>query len=79
MDEGPADHVRDGAPSAGTRPGRDSAGKSQPAVPAACAGDLPTQRWMVTLATVAFTVSVAATFVTLALATSGKRLSLIHI
>ncbi len=79
MDEGPADHVRDGAPSAGTRPGRDSAGKSQPAVPAACAGDLPTQRWMVTLATVAFTVSVAATFVTLALATSGKRLPMIDL
>ena len=37
------------------------------------------QRWMVTLATVAFTVSVAATFVTLALATFGKRSPMIDL
>lgn len=48
-------------------------------VPTTCARDLRIQRWVVTLATVAFTVSVAATFVTLALATSGKRSPMIDL
>ena len=38
-----------------------------------------TRRWVVTLAAAAFTVSVAATFVTLALATSGKRSPMIDL
>ena len=79
MDEGLADHGRDGAPLAGTRPRRDPVGTSQPAVPVTCARDLRIQRWVVTLAAVAFTVSVAATFVTLALATSGKRSPMIDL
>lgn len=79
MDESLADQPRDGAPSAGTRPGRDSVGKSQPGVPAACTRDLRIQRWVVALATVAFTVSAAATVVTLALATAGKRSPMIDL
>lgn len=79
MDEGLAEHGRDGAPLAGSRPGHDLVGKSQPAVPTTCARDLRIQRWVVPLATVAFTVSVTATFVTLALATSGKRSPMIDL
>ena len=79
MDEGLVDNVRDEAPLTRTRPGDDSVGLGQPVVSAAWARDLRVPRWFVALATVAFTMSVAATFVTLAVATAGKRSPMIDL
>ena len=72
-------NVHDEAPLTRTRPGDDSVGLCKPVVSATWARDLRVPRWVVALATVAFTMSVAATFVTLVEATSGKRLPMIDL
>jgi alpha-1,2-mannosyltransferase len=79
MDEGPVDNVRDEAPLTRTRPGDDSVDLGQPLVSATWARELRVPRWVVTLATIAFTMSMAATFVTLAVATAGKRTPMIDL
>ena len=79
MDEGLAGSVHDEAPLTRSRAGDDSAGLCKPAVSATWARDLRVPRWVVALATVVYTMSVAAIFVTLVEATSGKRLPMIDL
>ncbi len=79
MDEGLAGNVHDEAPLTRTRAGDDSVGLRKPAEPAARLRDLRVPRGAVALAAVAFTMSVTASFVTLAKATSGQRLPMIDL